>query len=175
MRNKVIVKIYGPGRMISERGPPPCPPPRGLHPTPLPQDWGRGRGRGPIGHPVEIVPNEHASEGQSASIRLATERLLGDPDCKAIIFSVVDQPFLTSSVFDLLSAAAEESPGQILVSTYAGQRGSPVLFPQRYFPDLLGLEGDVGGREIMRRHPEAVREIAMPDSEIGRASCRERV
>ena len=124
--------------------------------------------RGEGASSVEIVPNEHASEGQSASIRLATERLLGDPDCKAIIFSVVDQPFLTSSVFDLLSSAAEESPGQILVSTYAGQRGSPVLFPRHYFPDLLALEGDVGGREIMRRHPEAVREIAMPDSDAGR-------
>ena len=117
---------------------------------------------------VEIVPNEHAAEGQSASIRLATERLFGDPDCQAIIFSVVDQPFLTSSVFDLLCEAAEESPGQILVSTYASQRGSPVLFPRRYFSELLGLEGDVGGREIMRRHPEAVKEIAMPDSEAGR-------
>jgi molybdenum cofactor cytidylyltransferase len=121
-------------------------------------------------HPstVEVVANERAAEGQSASIRLATERLSADPTCEAIIFSVVDQPFLISMVFDLLAEAWEQSSGGILVSTYAGQRGSPVLFSRRYFPDLLRLTGDVGGRHVMRRYPEAVREVAMPDPEAGR-------
>src|SRR4051794_26516292 len=62
---------------------------------------GRARGPAPTGSAdVETLLNPHAAEGQSASVRLAAERLAGDPECKAVIYAVVDQPFLNGVVFD---------------------------------------------------------------------------
>jgi molybdenum cofactor cytidylyltransferase len=116
---------------------------------------------------IEVVLNPLALEGQSASIRLATGRLIADPDVEAAIFSVVDQPFLTAAVFEALIAAWCATPDAILVSSYAGQRGNPALFPRAYFSELRELTGDVGGREVIRRHPDVVREVAMPDPAAG--------
>lgn len=111
--------------------------------------------------------NSRAEEGQSASIRLATERLAADQGVEAAIFAVVDQPFLKSDVFERLISAWQAGHSEILVSSYAGQRGNPVLFGRRFFTELALLTGDVGGRDVMRRHLEVVREIAMPDAAAG--------
>jgi molybdenum cofactor cytidylyltransferase len=117
---------------------------------------------------VEVLLNPHAAEGQSASIRLATERLATDSDCEAVIFSVVDQPFLDPAVFDALASSWRAGAGEIVASGYGGQRGNPVLFARRFFADLVGLAGDVGGRAVLRRHPQAVHQVEIADSEVGR-------
>ncbi len=116
---------------------------------------------------IEPLVNPRAAEGQSAAIRLATGVLADDPAIEAIIFSVVDQPFLSPAVFAALAASWTNGKGEILVSTYDGRRGNPVLFGRRFFAELQQLTGDVGGREILRSHPESVREVAMPDPAAG--------
>ncbi len=117
---------------------------------------------------VEVELNQQADQGQSASIRLATERLTADTQIEAVIFSVVDQPFLTPTIFESLIAAWTARHEAICVSSYAGQRGNPALFPRAYFEELIALRGDVGGREVMRRHPDAVHEVPMSDAVAGR-------
>jgi molybdenum cofactor cytidylyltransferase len=116
---------------------------------------------------VEPIANPHAAEGQSAAIRLATTQLAADPGIAAVIFSVVDQPFLPPAVFDRLAQAWTDGAGGILVSCYDGRRGNPVLFARRFFPQLQALQGDVGGREILRAHPAEVHEVAMPNAAAG--------
>jgi len=117
---------------------------------------------------VEVLLNPDAARGQSASVRLAAERLAADPACAAVIYSVVDQPFLDVRVYNALVDAWKARRGEILVSAYGGQRGNPVLFARRFFDELSQLTGDVGGREVIRRHPEAVAEVPMPDPAAGR-------
>jgi molybdenum cofactor cytidylyltransferase len=133
-----------------------------------PEDASLFHGSTDAGVLPEVVLNPLAAEGQSASIRLAVERLDQDQTCEAVIFSVVDQPFMRAEVFDTLAQAWQAGRGEILVSAYAGQRGNPVLFARRFFAELRQLAGDVGGREVMRAHPEAVYELAMPDPQAGR-------
>ena len=40
----------------------------------------------------------------------------------------------------------------ILCSSYKGQRGNPVIFSAAYKQELLSLEGDVGGRQVINKH-----------------------
>jgi molybdenum cofactor cytidylyltransferase len=116
---------------------------------------------------VEPLINQVAAEGQSASIRLAADRLAQDEDCEAAVYVVVDQPFLTPEVVGRLTAAWRAGEGEIVVSTYDGQRGNPVLFARRFFRELSDLTGDVGGREVIRRHADVVRDVEMPDPAAG--------
>jgi len=122
-----------------------------------------------LNHPsLEVVLNPDAAEGQSASIRHVVRRVLHEPECEALVVSVVDQPFLVSSVFDLLVESWRASGKQIVVSSYAGQRGNPVLFARPLFQELGLLAGDVGGRVLIQAHPDAVLLVDMPDPEAGR-------
>jgi molybdenum cofactor cytidylyltransferase len=41
-----------------------------------------------------------------------------------------------------------------LVPTAGEMTGSPVFFHRRYVPDLLALQGEQGGREVLNRYPE---------------------
>ena len=74
----------------------------------------------------------------------------------------------STHVFDALIDVWSAHPESICVSSYAGQRGNPVLFPRRFFGELLELTGDVGGRDVIRQHPDAVLEVPMPDPEAAR-------
>ena len=117
---------------------------------------------------IEVVLNPDAAEGQSASIRHVVHRVLQEPECEALVLSVVDQPFLDSNVFDLLAERWRTSDTQILVSSYAGQRGNPVLFARPLFHELAVLAGDVGGRVVIQAHPETVSLVDMPNPHAGR-------
>jgi molybdenum cofactor cytidylyltransferase len=46
--------------------------------------------------------------------------------------------------------------GRISQAVYLGKSGSPVLFDRQFFPELSGLKGDVGGRQVIKRYPQAV-------------------
>ena len=77
-----------------------------------PEDASKAPGpKSQVGLTVEPLLNPHAAEGQSASIRLAAERLALDAGCEAAVFAVVDQPFLTPEVFERLVAAWRDGEG----------------------------------------------------------------
>jgi molybdenum cofactor cytidylyltransferase len=49
-----------------------------------------------------------------------------------------------------------------VLPVYQGKRGHPVILDRKkYEPELLDLHGDVGGREIVQKHPEDVLEVAV--------------
>ena len=51
-------------------------------------------------------------------------------------------------------------------ASYAGVRGSPVLFDRRYRDELLALRGADGGRVLLARHRADVRLVSL-DPERG--------
>lgn len=109
------------------------------------------------------VLNDAPEEGISSSIRLGTNALEG---LDAAMFFVCDQPNLSSETVRLLVGAFEETPDKIIVPEAKGKWGNPCIFPSSYFPELLALEGDTGGKAVIRKHPEAVRTIEVPEEEL---------
>jgi molybdenum cofactor cytidylyltransferase len=49
--------------------------------------------------------------------------------------------------------AHQSSLSPIIAPQIDGQRGNPVLFDADTFPELLAIEGDVGGRVLFSHHP----------------------
>lgn len=105
---------------------------------------------------VQTVLNEKASLGISHSMQLGLSSLSSMNDYDACLFSVCDQPWLCLlSVLSLLSCWQESSKG-IACLSYGGKPGNPVIFDKKYFPELMSLTGDSGGRQIIAAHPEDV-------------------
>lgn len=102
---------------------------------------------------IQIVLNANAHLGQSESIKAG---LLHSPDCEGYMFFPADQPLLDVETILKLMAQFDLYRDKIIIPRYEGQPGSPVIFPAKYKSALLALKGDVGGREIVREHPEAV-------------------
>lgn len=118
--------------------------------------------------PIYSTFNPRWEEGQGFSVAAGVAAL--SPDTQAALFFLSDQPRLNSSTAKAILKAFEQSGPEgeaaIIFPTYRGKRGNPVLFGQLYFAELKALEGDVGGRAVVKAHPEAVQEVAVDDPAI---------
>ena len=93
--------------------------------------------------------NPYPERGQSESIRIGLAAL---SDCDAVMFQVADQPRLQKeTVADLIGFAAAH-PDRIVGLGHRGRRGNPCIFPARFFPELMALTGDCGGRSVILAH-----------------------
>jgi molybdenum cofactor cytidylyltransferase len=100
--------------------------------------------------PVTIVHNANWQTGQSSSIQAGLLRLPGQSG--ACIFLLADQPQVMPTVVHALTEAHARTLAPILAPMVAGQRANPVLFDRLTFPDLMALNGDVGGRAIFGKY-----------------------
>jgi molybdenum cofactor cytidylyltransferase len=101
--------------------------------------------------PVRTVFNSGWQAGQSSSVA-AGLRALG-PDVAAAVFVLADQPDVQPATIDLLVEQHRRTLAPVIAPVYlGGQRGNPVLFDRRTFPELMALEGDTGGRLVIQRY-----------------------
>ncbi len=115
---------------------------------------------------ARVVANPDREAGQSSSLRVGLQAI--SPTAVGAVFGVADQPFLTPEVIRRLVEEFRESGGPIVVPEYAGRAGNPVVFSRRYFSQLEGIEGDVGGRALVSTAgPDAVRRLAFADPMLG--------
>lgn len=109
--------------------------------------------------------NPNFRGGMASSIQAGVAALA--PSAQTVMIALADQPLITTAEINFLIAefarATEKSIG---VPTFNGQRGNPVLFDLRYREELLALQGEVGGKSILARHPEAILEVALPAGNI---------
>ena len=73
-------------------------------------------------------------------------------------------PRVSPALIDRLIAAFNPVEGRtIVVPTWRGQRGNPVLWGSAYFEEMRAVEGDMGARELLGRHAGAVVEVDAGD------------
>lgn len=102
---------------------------------------------------IRCVPCPDSHLGVSYTIRAGICSVEPLDDRDFFVFAVADQPNLTSkTVARLLDTAALHPVTACLAC--GEQSGNPVLFAASLAGELCALEGDRGGKAVMRRHPE---------------------
>jgi molybdenum cofactor cytidylyltransferase len=101
------------------------------------------------------VHNPDFAGGLSTSLRAGIANLPADTD--GVVVLLADMPAITATAVDKLIAAFD--PDRIVVATSDGRRGNPVLWPRRFFADLMAVSGDTGGRRIIEADRAAVVEV----------------
>ena len=109
------------------------------------------------------VHNPHPEEGLSRSVALGLTELR---DCDGVLFCVSDQPLLRRESVAELVDRWRAFPDKIAALGHGGVRGNPCLFPARFFPELMALEGDHGGSTVIRRHEEELLLLEVPAAEL---------
>ena len=100
---------------------------------------------------VIIAQNKDWEGGQSSSIRVGVKALPSNTG--ASIFLLADQPQIPVSVIRALMETHASGLYPIVAPlVLMEKRANPVLFDRVTFPDLLAIEGDVGGRAIFSKH-----------------------
>ncbi|MBS7254252.1 nucleotidyltransferase family protein [Flavobacterium branchiicola] len=106
---------------------------------------------------VRFIFNSEWENGMSSSIvKGIQELLLLNSNCEQCILTVCDQPFISSLVFENLINEEIKTEKGIVTSAYAKTLGTPVLFRQKYFKELLELKGKEGAKKLLKIHSEDV-------------------
>jgi len=111
--------------------------------------------------PVKVVINAEFQQGLSSSIRKGLGSIA---ETLAVMIILADQPLVGREIINALIAEFDKGNRGIIVPVYNNNRGHPVIFAPLYRNELLALQGDIGGKEIVRAHPEDVCEVNV-DSE----------
>lgn len=114
------------------------------------------------GLPVRFAPNPDYARGMSTTLR-AGIRALPDEALAAVIL-LGDQPTVAPDAVRALLDAWRRTPFPIVLPSYGGAPGHPVLFDAVLFPELLMVRGDQGGREVVARDPARVLRVELPFS-----------
>ena len=114
--------------------------------------------------PVRGVVNTAWEEGLATSLRAGLAA--ASPQAEAVLFVLGDQPRLTAQTIDRLLAHYRTTRCPIVVPVYRGRRGNPVLFARSLFPELLALQGDVGGRVLLEKQRADIAEVDVGSDEI---------
>ena len=103
---------------------------------------------------VTILNNEEWRTGQASSIRTGVEWLSRRKEHQVggAVFLLADQPQMTTSVIRALVESHTEGLFPVIAPMVMDQRANPVLFDRVTFPDLLTLQGDVGGRAVFHKY-----------------------
>jgi molybdenum cofactor cytidylyltransferase len=105
-----------------------------------------------------VVVNDAWEAGQLSSLA-AGLRAIGPESGGGALVWPVDRPLVSRETIAALLGAFRKHTAKIIVPVHGGRRGHPVIFPSKYFGELLSAPNDVGARQILRDHPEAVLEV----------------
>lgn len=106
---------------------------------------------------ITVVHNTRYLEGQGTSVAYGVAFL--DEASMACFCVPGDQPLISPRVMRTLAEKATHDA--ILVPCREdGSRASPVLFGKKYHGELAEIEGDIGGRQVMRTHPEVLQLVS---------------
>lgn len=106
----------------------------------------------------QTIGNPLAAQGMGTSVAAAAACLREE----RAVFLNADQPYFTAGCLALLLACGRDTDA-IVVPRVQGQPKSPCVFPRRFYPDLMVLQGDRGGRAVYSLYPEEIHYLDFPD------------
>jgi molybdenum cofactor cytidylyltransferase len=100
---------------------------------------------------IKCVPNPHYQQGMGTSLAVGVAVLNGQIEAALVMLG--DMPYVSPGIVEALVAAYVGECKLITIPVYGNAVGPPTLFARQTFPDLLGLQGEVGGRQLLTMYP----------------------
>jgi molybdenum cofactor cytidylyltransferase len=118
----------------------------------------------PVHPALRTVVNPRYFQGQLSSLTTGIGAL--SPESEAAIVNLVDHPLISATTISALLSSFRESPLPIVIASYNGKRGHPVLFSSQVYGELLAAPLDQGAKVVVRKDPSRVRELPLDDPGI---------
>ncbi len=110
---------------------------------------------------IKTIYNKRFEYGQSESIKLALSSLKNKYN--GYIFFTGDQPFMKEETIEKLMETFSENGG-IVLPKVNDKNKSPVIFSSIFKNELMEIDGDVGGRIVIKNNIDKVTPVYFNDS-----------
>lgn len=115
--------------------------------------------------PATLVHNENYREGQMTSVHKGLASLR--QACDAVMVCLADQPLLMpEDINNLIDAFAKHGSSSVLVPTYQGKRGNPIILADKHREVILSGKHNLGCKRFIERNPQLVTTIEMPTNHV---------
>lgn len=113
---------------------------------------------------IETVHNEQFCDGLASSIRVGVQACEDNAD--GILICHGDMPLISKDHIQALCTAFLRHSDKIIMPSFRGRQGNPLLWPKRYFSRLKSLKGDRGAKAILQENLDAIIRVDFDDEAI---------
>ena len=113
----------------------------------------------------DIVFNKDWSTGMMSSIFMGISKLDESVDGNMIILG--DMPLITKATLNILIDEFNKHKGQRIVHpSYKSIQANPVIFPKKYFSEILKGRGDKGGKKVLKKYSKEAIGVTIDSDEV---------
>jgi molybdenum cofactor cytidylyltransferase len=112
---------------------------------------------------IKFVINKNYREGMSTSIKCGV--LTVSKESEAFLIALGDQPLISPNIINSIIEKYQSSGAGIVTVMHQSLRGHPVIISKKYFEEILSLNGDIGARDLLKKHLDDTVSVSIESSE----------
>jgi len=113
---------------------------------------------------IKFVFNKDFESGMASSIKTGLDNL--SEKNEAFFICLGDMPMVSSDIYNQLIKSKDNK--EIIIPTYRGQQGNPVLFDKSMKRKVLDIRDDVGAKKILELSKDKILNLEINDQSITR-------
>jgi molybdenum cofactor cytidylyltransferase len=114
---------------------------------------------------AEVVINPDFRRGQTSSLQMGL-KALESQELEGIVLCLVDHPAVCAQTVRQVVDAFSDSLAPVVIPTYQGRRGHPVVIGRQLFGELKSLGTEAGANTIVQEYREATQFVEVNDPGI---------
>jgi molybdenum cofactor cytidylyltransferase len=115
--------------------------------------------------PLEWALNPLYEQGINSSLKTGITAVR-DLGAKSALVMLADMPFVTTEMLAAMIARFRASTAPLAISDYAGVNAPPMVYDQSLFAELLAMEGEGCGRQVVKRHKHEAEVLPWPEAAL---------
>tara|TARA_Y100000590_G_scaffold431173_1_gene545650 strand:+ start:802 stop:1383 length:582 start_codon:yes stop_codon:yes gene_type:complete len=113
---------------------------------------------------VKFIFNKDFESGMASSIKVGINHL--SDNSEAFFICLADMPMVSSNIYDFLIKSKNQK--DILVPTYKGQQGNPILFNKSMKEKIMSIDGDAGAKKILELNKDKILNLEINDQGVAK-------
>ena len=101
---------------------------------------------------IKCVFNKNFESGMASSIKIGLDNL--SEKTESFFICLGDMPMVSHDIYDQLIKSKDKK--KIIIPTYKGQQGNPVLFDRSMKEKIAEITGDSGAKKILDKNREKI-------------------
>ncbi|KGJ97381.1 nucleotidyltransferase family protein [Colwellia psychrerythraea] len=99
---------------------------------------------------ISVIDSQHWSQGMGHSLAESVQSIKAQSS--HVLIALADQAMISTEHYQNLLSASKKQPNKIIATLCDEQLMAPAIFPEKYFPLLIKLQGNKGAGLLLKSH-----------------------
>lgn len=113
---------------------------------------------------AKVLRNRDWREGQLSSLKVAIKELSSDSE--GFILNPCDCPLVKNETYKKIIKFWQKNKNKIVIPTFKNIKGHPVIFPARFYGNLLSDDLPEGARTLIKKSQDSTKLVEVNDENV---------